>query len=92
MLCITVFYDFREIHYDYVNNHTRIRKVRRYTMAHEGLAAFMVILGVLLLLAYYLGPRNEARLRKRKEGQMMLIPSAALLFFLAVVVFSGVLG
>lgn len=61
-------------------------------MAHEGLAAFMVILGVLLLLAFYLGPRNEARLRKRKEGMMMLVPSAALLFVLAAVVFSGVLG
>jgi putative copper export protein len=61
-------------------------------MAHEGLAAFMVILGVLLLLAYYLGPKNEARLRKRREGQVMLIPSAIILFFLAVVVFSGVLG
>ena len=52
----------------------------------------MVVLGVLLLLAYYLGLRNEARLRKRKEGQMMLIPSAALLFLLAAVVYSGVLG
>lgn len=61
-------------------------------MAHEGLAGFIVILGILLLLGYYLGPRNEARLRKRKEGQMMLIPSAALLFLLAAVVFSGVLG
>ena len=61
-------------------------------MAHEGLAAFMVILGVLLLIAYYLGPRNEARLRKRKEGMMMLIPSAVILFLLAAVVLSGVLG
>jgi len=61
-------------------------------MAHEGLAVFMTILGVLLLLAYYLGPSNEVRLRKRQEGQMMLIPSAALLFILAAVVFSGVLG
>ena len=80
------------IQYDYVNNRTRFLKVRRSTMAHEGLAGFMVILGVLLLLGYYLGPKNEARLRKRKEGQMMLIPSAALLFILAAVVFSGVLG
>ncbi len=61
-------------------------------MAHEGLAVFMVILGFILLLAYYLGPRNEARLRKRKEGMVMLIPSAALLFLLAVVVYSGVIG
>ena len=61
-------------------------------MAHEGLTAFMVILGVLLLVAYYFGPRNETRLRKRKEGQMMLIPSAALLFLIAVIVYSGILG
>jgi hypothetical protein len=61
-------------------------------MAHEGLAVFMVILGCILLLAYYLGPRNEVRLRKRKEGMVMLIPSAALLFLLAVVVYSGVIG
>lgn len=61
-------------------------------MAHEGLAAFLTILGVLLLIAYYLGPKNEVRLRKRKEGQMMLIPSSALLFVIAIIVLSGVLG
>ena len=61
-------------------------------MAHEGLAAFMVLLGVLLLLAFYLGPRNEARLRKRQEAMIMLVPSAVLLFILAAVVFSGILG
>ncbi|MFW9788747.1 MAG: hypothetical protein ACFFE2_08205 [Candidatus Thorarchaeota archaeon] len=61
-------------------------------MAHEGLAAFFVILGIILILAYFLGPNNEARLRKRKEGQMMLIPSAILLFILAAIVYSGVIG
>ncbi len=61
-------------------------------MAHEGLAAFLITLGVLLLLAYYFGPRNEVRLRKRQEGMMMLIPSAALLFIIAIVVYSGILG
>ncbi|MHA1963997.1 MAG: hypothetical protein ACXACG_08985 [Candidatus Thorarchaeota archaeon] len=61
-------------------------------MAHEGLAAFLFILGVLLILAFYLGPRNEARLRKRQEGMIMLLPSAVLLFILAAVVFSGILG
>jgi hypothetical protein len=61
-------------------------------MAHEGLTAFFVILGVLLLLAFYLGPRNEARLRKRQEGMMMLVPSAAILFVIAIIVFSGILG
>jgi len=61
-------------------------------MAHEGLVAFLVILGVLLILAFFLGPRKEARLRKRQEAMMMLIPSAVLLIILAAVVFSGILG
>ena len=61
-------------------------------MAHEGLTAFLIILGVLLLIAFYLGPRNESRLRKRQEGMMMLTPSAVLLFVLAIVILSGVLG
>lgn len=61
-------------------------------MAHEGLAAFLVILGVLLIIAFYFGPRNESRLRKRQEGMMMLIPSGVLLFVLAIVILSGVLG
>ena len=61
-------------------------------MAHEGLAAFIVLLGVLLLVGYYLGPRNEARLVKRKEGMVMLVPSAVLLFVLALIVFSGIIG
>ena len=61
-------------------------------MAHEGLAALLVILGALLIIAFYLGPRNESRLRKRQEGMMMLVPSAVLLFVLAVVILSGILG
>ena len=69
-----------------------MRPLRRYSMAHEGLALFFVTLGVLLIIGYFLGPKNEARLIKRKEGQIMLFPSAILLFILAAVVFSGVLG
>ncbi|MFW9851243.1 MAG: hypothetical protein ACFFF4_19110 [Candidatus Thorarchaeota archaeon] len=61
-------------------------------MAHEGLAAFFVVLGILLLLAFYFGPKNEVRLRKRQEGMMMLIPSAVILFIIALIVFSGILG
>jgi hypothetical protein len=61
-------------------------------MAHEGLTLVMVILGVMLLLGYYLGPRTEARLVKRKEGMVMLVPSAAILFVLAIIVFSGIIG
>ena len=61
-------------------------------MAHEGLAALLVILGALLIIAFLLGPRNESRLRKRQEGMMMLVPSAVLLFVLAVVILSGILG
>ncbi|MFW9769712.1 MAG: hypothetical protein ACFFF9_03180 [Candidatus Thorarchaeota archaeon] len=61
-------------------------------MAHEGLALFMVVLGVLLLLGYYLGPNKEVRLVKRKEGKVMLVPSAALLFILAIIVYSGIIG
>jgi len=61
-------------------------------MAHEGLTAFFVFLGALLILAFYLGPRNEVRLRKRQEGMMMLVPSAAILFVIAIIVFSGILG
>ena len=61
-------------------------------MAHEGLVLILVALGVLLLVGYYLGPRNEARLVKRKEGMVMLVPSAAILFVLAIIVFSGIIG
>jgi hypothetical protein len=61
-------------------------------MAHEGLAIFIMILGVLLLIGYYLGPRNEVRLVKRKEGMVMLVPSATILFVLALIVFSGIIG
>ncbi|TFF83873.1 hypothetical protein EU524_01745 [Candidatus Thorarchaeota archaeon] len=61
-------------------------------MAHEGLVAFLIILGVLLLLGYYLGPRCEVRVVKRTEGKIMLVPSAVILFVLAVIVFSGILG
>ncbi|MHA1136499.1 MAG: hypothetical protein ACTSSE_08435 [Candidatus Thorarchaeota archaeon] len=61
-------------------------------MAHEGLAIFLILLGGLLLLGFYLGPNKEVRLVKRTEGKIMLIPSAVILFVIAVVAFSGVLG
>jgi len=61
-------------------------------LAHEALSLFMVMLGVILLLGYYFGPRTEIRLVKRKEGMVMLVPSAVILFVLALIVFSGVIG
>ena len=61
-------------------------------MAHEGLALFLVLLGGLLLLGFYLGPNKEVRAVKRTEGKVMLIPSAAILFVLAIIIFSGVIG
>ena len=61
-------------------------------MAHEALAAFFVILGVLLLIGFYLGPNKEVRLVKRNEGKIMLLPSAILLFVIAIIVASGILG
>jgi hypothetical protein len=61
-------------------------------MAHEGLALFLGILGLILLIGFYFGPRNESRLVKQREGMIMLVPSAFLLFVLALFIFSGVIG
>ena len=61
-------------------------------MAHEGLVIFLFLLGGLLLLGFYLGPNKEVRLIKRTEGKVMLLPSAILLFVLAIIIFSGVIG
>lgn len=61
-------------------------------MAHEGLVIFLVLLGGLLLLGYYLGPNKEVRLVKRTEGKIMLVPSAIILFVLSIILFSGIIG
>ena len=61
-------------------------------MAHEGLVIFLILLGGLLLLAFYLGPNKEVRAVKRTEGKVMLIPSAVILFVLAIIIFSGIIG
>lgn len=61
-------------------------------MAHEGLAIFLILLGALLLVGFYLGPNKEVRLVKRTEGKIMLIPSAAILFVLSIIIFSGIFG
>ena len=61
-------------------------------MAHEGLVIFLILLGGLLLLGFYLGPNTEVRAVKRTEGKVMLIPSAVILFVLAAIIFSGVIG
>lgn len=61
-------------------------------MAHEGLSLFLVLLGVILILGYYFGPRNEVRQFKRLEGKVMLIPTGVLLFILAGILYSGIIG
>ena len=61
-------------------------------MAHEGLVIALVCLGALLLIAFILGPKKEVRERKRLEAQVMLVPSAVILFIIAAIAFSGVLG
>ncbi|MBS3794327.1 MAG: hypothetical protein KGY80_05505 [Candidatus Thorarchaeota archaeon] len=61
-------------------------------MAHEGLSITLVVLGLFLLIIYYFGPRTEVREVKRQEGFIMLIPSAIILFIIAVIVFSGIIG
>ncbi len=79
-------------HDDYVNKRLDIRGYWRRIMAHEELSIFLGILGLILLIGFYFGPRKESRLVKRREGMIMLVPSAALLFVLALVIFSGVIG
>lgn len=61
-------------------------------MAHEVLATSLAILGFLLLIAFHFGPHHEVRAIKRLEAKVMLIPSAVLLFILAAIVFSGIIG
>ncbi|TFG04129.1 hypothetical protein EU538_12730 [Candidatus Thorarchaeota archaeon] len=61
-------------------------------MAHEGLTIALILLGFVLLLGYHLGPSREARAFKRTEAKIMLVPTGVLLFIMAAVVFSGILG
>lgn len=61
-------------------------------MTHEGLALVLVALGILLILGFFLGPNKEVRSVKRTEGKVMLIPSAILLFVLAAIIASGMIG
>lgn len=61
-------------------------------MAHEGLSAFLAILGVLLIMSFYLGPGQEVRKVKRLEGKIMLLPTGVILLIIAVIVFSGILN
>lgn len=61
-------------------------------MAHEGLALTLLILGLILIFSFYAGPNREVRAVKRMEGKIMLIPSAILLFILAAIIYSGIIG
>jgi len=60
-------------------------------LAHEALVSVLVLLGIILILGYYLGPRNEVREVKKLEGKIMLIPTGVLLFILAGILFSGII-
>ena len=66
--------------------------MRQVPLAHEGLAIILIILGVILILGFYLGPNREVRAVKRLEGKIMMIPSAILLFVLAAILYSGIIG
>ncbi|MFW9800807.1 MAG: hypothetical protein ACFFD9_10245 [Candidatus Thorarchaeota archaeon] len=61
-------------------------------MAHEGIAALLAVLGIILFISYKLGPSKEVREIKRLEAKAMLLPSAIILFVLAAILFSGILG
>ena len=61
-------------------------------MAHEGIVSLLIILVIILILSYQLGPSKEVRDVKRLEAKAMTLPSAILLFVLAVIIFSGILG
>lgn len=61
-------------------------------MAHEGIVFLLVILGIILIMSYQLGPSKEVREVKRLEAKAMTLPSAVLLFILASILFSGILG
>jgi len=61
-------------------------------MAHEGIVALLVILGLILIISYQLGPSKEVREVKQLEAKAMTLPSAVLLFILAAILFSGILG
>ncbi|NHJ13137.1 MAG: hypothetical protein EAX95_05635 [Candidatus Thorarchaeota archaeon] len=65
---------------------------REFKLAHEALAIALACLGALLLISFNLGPKKEVREVKRLEAKAMLVPSAILLFVLAALVFSGVVG
>ncbi len=61
-------------------------------MAHESLAVMLLILGLVLIISFYLGPSHESRKVKRFEAQIILIPTGVILLIMAAIVFSGVLG
>ena len=61
-------------------------------MAHEGIVALLVGLGIILIISFQLGPSKEVREVKRLEAKAMTLPSAILLFVLAAIIFSGILG
>ncbi len=61
-------------------------------MAHEGIVALLIILGLILVISYQLGPSKEVREVKRLEAKAMTLPSAILLFIFAAILFSGILG
>ncbi|MHA2140637.1 MAG: hypothetical protein ACXADC_06870 [Candidatus Thorarchaeota archaeon] len=61
-------------------------------MAHEGMVALLVALGLILIVSYQFGPSKEVREFKRLEAKAMTLPAAVLLFILAAILFSGILG
>ncbi|MFW9888499.1 MAG: hypothetical protein ACFFER_09965 [Candidatus Thorarchaeota archaeon] len=61
-------------------------------MAHEGIVSLLIILGIILIISYRLGPSKEVREVKRLEAKAMTLPSAVLLLILAAILFSGILG
>ena len=61
-------------------------------MAHEYVVAFIEILGIILLLSWFLGPRKSKEKRIYLESRIIMVPASIIIMILGIIIFTGIIG
>ncbi len=61
-------------------------------MAHEPIVIFVELLGIILLISWFLGPRNSKEKRVYLESRIIMVPSSIIIMIIGLIILSGIVG
>ncbi len=61
-------------------------------MAHEYVVLFIELLGIFLLLSWFMGPRKSKEKRVYLESRIIMVPSSIIIMVIGLIILSGIVG